>query len=159
MASHKEIENILQYQFQDARLLEEALTAADAAPSKPPNNVRKNGNKALALIGDALLRLVVVDDGIAEGATTAKCQKVCAAETSNNALYAIEMKWDFSRFIKTSSAQKGHVPRTTGASTMEALVGAVWIDSRRNFSRVHHVIHNLRIGVRFMHDNHTFESH
>lgn len=36
--------------------------------------------------------------------------------------------------------------KTIGASTIEALVGAVWLDSGRDFVTVHHVIHNLHIG-------------
>ena len=34
----------------------------------------------------------------------------------------------------------------TGASTVEALVGAVWLDSDRNIVKVHHVVHNMKIG-------------
>jgi ribonuclease-3 len=72
MSANKDLETILQYEFRDSSLLDEALVAAGAGTSKSPDNARQHGNKALALIGDALLRLVIVDDGILAGASTGK---------------------------------------------------------------------------------------
>ena len=70
MAGREEIESILQYK--DRALLDEALLASGAGPSQSRNDARRHGNKGLALIEDALLRLVIVDDGITEGASTGK---------------------------------------------------------------------------------------
>jgi ribonuclease-3 len=67
-----DIENILQYQFKDPALLEEALHANGSIPSTSLKDPRKHRNKALALIGDAILRLVVVSDGIDGGKTLRK---------------------------------------------------------------------------------------
>ena len=72
MTTREEVERILQYKFRDHTLLDEALVASGAGPSRSPNDARRHGNKGLALIGDALLRLVIVDDGIIEGASTGK---------------------------------------------------------------------------------------
>lgn len=72
MTGHGEIESILQYEFRDHALLDEALVASGARPSTSRNDARKHGNKCLALIGDTLLRLVIVDDGIIGGASTGK---------------------------------------------------------------------------------------
>ncbi|KAM0255222.1 hypothetical protein ACHAQJ_005986, partial [Trichoderma viride] len=52
-------------------------------------------------------------------------------------------------FVRLSPAQKGIMSPGTGASTTEALVGAVWIDSNRDFTTAHRVIHNLDIGTEF----------
>ncbi|KAK1243570.1 hypothetical protein MKX08_001708 [Trichoderma sp. CBMAI-0020] len=63
-----DIESILHYHFKDPALLEEALQAAAVStPSTSQQDPRKHGNKALAMIGDAVLKLVVVDDGIVGG--------------------------------------------------------------------------------------------
>lgn len=70
MPANEEIENVLQYHFRDRALLKEALVAAGVDPSNGHKNTRRNGNKALALVGDALLRLVLVDDSISGGAST-----------------------------------------------------------------------------------------
>jgi len=72
MTGRREIESILGYEFRDHALLDEALLASGAGPSKSPDDTRKHGNKGLALIGDAVLRLVIVDDGIIEGASTGR---------------------------------------------------------------------------------------
>ncbi|KAL6910983.1 hypothetical protein GGI43DRAFT_391689 [Trichoderma evansii] len=50
------------------------------------------------------------------------------------------------RFVHLPGSLKA-VGRTTGASTTEAIVAAVWLDSGRDFDTVHRVIHNLHIGV------------
>jgi ribonuclease-3 len=70
MDGKEKIQRLLQYEFRDKELLEEALTAAGQTPSPVGRNTRGHGNKALALIGDALLRLIVVDDAIRGGANT-----------------------------------------------------------------------------------------
>lgn len=75
------------------------------------------------------------------------CHEICAAETSNAALSKILSKWEMDRFVRLPGSLKGTVARTTGASTTEAIVAAVWIDSNRDFDTVHRVIHNLHIGV------------
>ncbi|KJK75830.1 hypothetical protein H634G_09194 [Metarhizium anisopliae BRIP 53293] len=151
MASNQ-IEHALQYKFKDPALLEEALVAAGAGPKKA-KTAREKGNKVLALIGDALLRLVLVDDSVVAGQAPGKCQHIISAEASNNNLQKLQQEWKLARFIKTPFKNKGNVPRTTGASTMEALVGAVWLDSGRDLRVVHHVIHNLKIGRSFIAGN------
>ena len=34
----------------------------------------------------------------------------------------------------------------TGASTVEALVGALWVDSNHDIEKVHRVVHKMKIG-------------
>lgn len=51
------------------------------------------------------------------------------------------------RFVRLPGSLKGTVARTTGASTTEAIVAAVWIDSNRDFDTVQRVIHKLHIDV------------
>lgn len=44
-----------------------------------------------------------------------------------------------------SPAQKGKVSRGTRASTVEATLGAVWLDSGKSFQEVGHVMHMMGI--------------
>ncbi|KAH7117487.1 ribonuclease III domain-containing protein [Dactylonectria macrodidyma] len=159
MVKNHPVERIIQYDFKDHALLEEALSAAGASLSVPMNDIERQGNKRLALVGDALLRLVIVDDGIVAGKTTAKCQDICVGDISNTALQKLQEKCHLTPYIQTSPAQKGTVTVTTGATTVEALVGAVWLDSCQDYACVHRVVHNLGIGHELLKDDeHSYGS-
>jgi len=70
MADLTTVEKLTKYRFRDASVAEEALTAAGVAKSSGKQDTgqrRQYGNKRLALIGDALIRLVVVDDWYPSG--------------------------------------------------------------------------------------------
>ncbi|KAH7312768.1 hypothetical protein B0I35DRAFT_437708 [Stachybotrys elegans] len=92
MADHQEIEEILQYHFEHPDLLEEAITAPGIYRREYLNYTGAHGNKSLALIGDALLRLVLVDDGVKEGLSTGSCHNICAEEVSNDTLFEVEKR-------------------------------------------------------------------
>ena len=69
MSAHEDVQDILCHSFENVSLIDEALVA-DGAHEKSRENARAHGNKGLALIGDALLRLVIVDDCIVAGYST-----------------------------------------------------------------------------------------
>ncbi|KAG7403843.1 hypothetical protein Forpe1208_v016300 [Fusarium oxysporum f. sp. rapae] len=149
---------ILQYEFRDPSILEEALLADGAEPANSATDTKKHGNKRLALSGDALLCLFLVIDSIIGGASTAESHNLCAAEASNTILHEDLKRLRLSRFTKTAPAQQGQVYRVTGASTIEALIGAVWVDSQHDYKRVHHAVHNLNIGPDLLRwEDHTFD--
>lgn len=59
------VEHLLQYRFRTAHIVEEALTAAGVAKSSDSPETKESrlhGNMRLALLGDALIRLAVVDE-------------------------------------------------------------------------------------------------
>lgn len=72
MPDLKSLQSRLQYSFNNANLLEEAMTAAGAAVSDPNTDGPVSGNKRLALIGDAVLRLSVLDEWYPNGGSTGK---------------------------------------------------------------------------------------
>lgn len=74
MSDLESLQARLHYSFKNASLLEEALTAAGAAVSNGEVNEPVSGNKRLALIGDAVLRLSVLDEWYPGGATTGKSE-------------------------------------------------------------------------------------
>lgn len=60
----------LHYSFKNAGLLEEAFLADGATESRHDVHGPKAGNKRLALIGDAVLRLSVLDEWFPGGGST-----------------------------------------------------------------------------------------
>lgn len=65
---------------------------------------------------------------------------------SNKSLEALEKWLGLDEFVMKGPAQKGQdVPRATLASTVEALIGAVWVDIEKDFDQVQSVIGNLDI--------------
>ncbi|RYO94142.1 hypothetical protein DL764_007892 [Monosporascus ibericus] len=64
----------ISYYFKNEKLLDEAFLAAGASVSNVRVEGNEQGNKGLALIGDALIRLAIVDQGYVGGARTGKEQ-------------------------------------------------------------------------------------
>ena len=62
------IDDIINYRYRSEKQRSEVILAAGASVSDVNIDGIAKGNKALALIGDALIRLVIVDQGYAEGA-------------------------------------------------------------------------------------------
>jgi len=140
-----ELQDILGYHFSNPLLLDEAtLTRGGGSVTLTPQNT--HGNKPLALVGDALLRLDVGVRAYAEGTGTDESTILLADIGSNKSLEAIAKQLDLDRFIIKNPSQKGEeASRVTLASTVEALIGAVWIDSKQDFNQVQSVIRKLGI--------------
>jgi dsRNA-specific ribonuclease len=65
----RDVEKILGYNFKNYTLLEKALESAGV----PCHGNNKNeGNKPLAQVGDALIRLITLDDCFQEGKNTVR---------------------------------------------------------------------------------------
>lgn len=63
---------------------------------------------------------------------------------TNDRLQEVAKDWNLSTWLKENPCQAGQEPRTTLASTVEALIGAVWVDCDRNLDEVHDVIKVLQ---------------
>ena len=68
MENQAALENIIKYHFASPQLLQEALTAEGASQSS--QGPAGKGNKRLALVGDTLLRVVILDGWYPYGAST-----------------------------------------------------------------------------------------
>jgi ribonuclease-3 len=77
MAKLKEAEEVIGYHFNNPTLLEEALQAAGAAASNPHTKGDREGNKRLALLGDALLSMMLLDHWYDSGKDTGKPNHTC----------------------------------------------------------------------------------
>jgi ribonuclease-3 len=72
MQGQQSIESIINYSFKKPQLLDEAFQAAGASESDKGIKGNKGGNKRLALVGDALIRLSILDRWYPHGADTGK---------------------------------------------------------------------------------------
>ncbi|KAK8125031.1 RNAse III [Apiospora kogelbergensis] len=140
----KFFEATAEYAFKDRSLPKEALLAAGASTCRKDVEGDPRGNKRLALIGDALIRLELVDHWHTTGASPDTTQKVISQKASNQNLEKIGRDAGLARYIILHPAQK-HVARTTLASAVEALVGAVWLDSSKDYATVRRVVRALNI--------------
>ncbi|KAF3310051.1 hypothetical protein TWF173_010163 [Orbilia oligospora] len=134
MTNHASVQKIIGYNFKDIHLLTEALEAAGRAVDHETGSV--DGNKRLALVGDAVLRLILVDEWYSSKGSRGGADKTLKEFASNRRLQECAEKINIVFYILPNparAAQKERVPKKTSASTIEALVGAVWLDSDRNF--------------------------
>merc|ERR1712098_944827 len=67
------IQDLLGDQFRHSKLLDEALCAAGTSTSEGDAEGDRPGNKRLAFVGDALIRLDVANEWYASGASTGAC--------------------------------------------------------------------------------------
>jgi ribonuclease-3 len=70
MSYYESLQHQLHYTFHDTRLLEEAFIADGAVKSRNDLDTPPSGNKRLALIGDAVLRLSVLEEWFPGGGNT-----------------------------------------------------------------------------------------
>ncbi|KFY88245.1 hypothetical protein V498_06870 [Pseudogymnoascus sp. VKM F-4517 (FW-2822)] len=95
------------------------------------SELHKGGNKRLALVGDALIRLAILDGWFPSGASTKEGSNLVSNLASNNALKDVVERDNLVKFVVKNPCQKGKPQRTTLASTTEAIVGAVCLHSQR----------------------------
>ncbi|GAB1317181.1 Ribonuclease 3 [Madurella fahalii] len=145
MPGYANLQDILNYRFSTPNLLDEA-TIADNVPSDSQHiNAGVQGNKALALIGDALIRLdVAVKSRVAESGT-GRATEVLSEIGSNRSLERVGRRLGLDKFVVQTPSKDGHVSLLGLATTVEALIGAVWIDSGYDFSQAQRVIQALDI--------------
>ncbi|KAF7909985.1 uncharacterized protein EAF01_003703 [Botrytis porri] len=137
------VENELKYNFKENRLLEEALVTSGVVSEKN-SIVERQGNRRLALIGDALIRLELVHNRYLEGATLETSQRCVSKNASNRNLGTIGQHNGLVDQMVLPASQ--HEPALyTVATTVEALIGAIWLDSEQDFDVAGRAIRALHI--------------
>lgn len=66
------LEDAIGYHFKNSRLKDEAILAAGASIANPSVDGDPRGNKRLALVGDAVLQLVILQRWYKSGADTGR---------------------------------------------------------------------------------------
>merc|ERR1711900_12361 len=80
------IQDLLGDHFRHSKLLDEALCAAGTSTSEGDAEGDRPGNKRLAFVGDALIRLDVANEWYASGASTAEAHARVQEFGTNHAL-------------------------------------------------------------------------
>ncbi|KAK6527409.1 hypothetical protein TWF694_004398 [Orbilia ellipsospora] len=146
MVNQVKIQSLMEYKFNNDSLLTEALEAAGRA-NYTETISGMDGNKRLALLGDALLQLVYLDRWYPSGRDREYASDELQKFTCNKNLQKCAEELTITSEILPNAAQQPleRVPKTTAASTMEALLGAVWLDSNKDFEQVKKAAVNLEI--------------
>ncbi|KAJ6146214.1 hypothetical protein N7497_008196 [Penicillium chrysogenum] len=122
-----ELESLIGYQFHDRSLLEEALE--EAGP-------QTEGNERLALLGDKVLSLMLLHRWYMEGNTTEQGTNLLQIYAGNKHLISRARALDFPKFVIQRLDIKRSVPDHTLATTVKAILGAVWLDSEESIRNV-----------------------
>ncbi|KAF3171125.1 hypothetical protein TWF788_010011 [Orbilia oligospora] len=136
----QKIQNVIGYVFKSNTLVEEALESTGHARLV---SGKGDGHRRLALLGDKVLGLVQIDQWYGtqqtrDNVTNRRLQE-CADQLgiTSEILVAPEQAY--------LHLQGGQIGRVTSASAVEALLGAVWLDSNRDFEQVKKVVCKLGI--------------
>lgn len=75
--------------------------------------------------------------------------RILQKHTCNSNLSSQGLKSNLDGFIEKHPAQKGHITEGVRASTVEAILGAVWVDSDMDMRAVDRVRKNLGVDPEF----------
>ncbi|KAJ5981185.1 hypothetical protein N7522_013606, partial [Penicillium canescens] len=124
----------LRYEFHDKSLLEFAGAT-----------IASGGNKRLALIGDAALRLVLYEFGYEDEASIRDMTNAQNTLATNENLARIRFSVGMDAYIQLNPSAQGVVPGRLMATTIEAIIGAVYLDRNRNTMDIRLLVIHLRI--------------
>ncbi|KAL4899911.1 hypothetical protein BDW74DRAFT_162681 [Aspergillus multicolor] len=130
-------ETIISYQFTDRLQARHALQLADSA--------HPDGNKHLALLGDAVIKLVLIQEGLRRQATRGQINEVLSLKSSNADLAQQGFAKGLSACVYNNQSQGNTVHQGPMASTVEAIVGAVYVDSGERITTVKVVMNTLGV--------------
>ncbi|KAG4442918.1 hypothetical protein IFR05_001622 [Cadophora sp. M221] len=136
-AREHELQLKLGHVFADPTILLEALQAAGNGVSRIGERKIEDGNKRLAMLGDSVLSLAFLRDWFKEDESRKSGDATLAAVSGNSNLDQCGRACGLSEYInKHKSFANGVVPHRTMSDTVEALIGAVFLDSEESFAAV-----------------------
>ncbi len=137
-------QKLISYQFKDARLLTQALTHKSYAFENNKGADVNSYNERLEFLGDAVLDLAISEILMKEtGATEGELSRRRAALVNERTLAAVARKLGLAEFIilgKGEASSQGANKESILASTLEAVVGAVFIDG--GFTEARSILEN-----------------
>ncbi|TVY55577.1 Ribonuclease 3 [Lachnellula cervina] len=135
------LEGILAYSFEDPNISWLALQAAGSGIGGP------DGNKTLAMIGDAIMKFILVVDlakrGLSRGAIDSTTQLI----VSNNNVAQVCNDTGITQCINGNPSQLGVQSPKTRAATVEAILAAVFQDSGNDIDEVRRVMNILGLNA------------
>ncbi|PVH77294.1 ribonuclease III [Cadophora sp. DSE1049] len=132
-----DLEQKLGHVFADRTILLEALQAAGNGVHQLGERKIEDGNKRLAMVGDSILQLAVLMDWFEEGESRQSGHYTLVSIASNRNLNDCGQANGLSNFInKGRQFANGEIPPRTMSATVEALIGAVFMDSGESLEAV-----------------------
>ncbi|KAH8727339.1 ribonuclease III domain-containing protein [Phaeosphaeriaceae sp. PMI808] len=139
------VKSILKYQFLNRDLLSEALLAAGASTSSKDIHGDVQGNKRLALLGDSVLREAVLEPWYSTNESTEEGSNKVKNLCRNRKLSQVAQESGLVNYVVKNPCQQGDVPQETAASTVEAVVGAVYLDCGNDMPTIKRVLEALNL--------------
>ncbi|KAG8532328.1 uncharacterized protein KY384_003969 [Bacidia gigantensis] len=121
--------------FQDPDILWEALHAPGAVSRDIGGRNLADGNKRLALVGDAFMKAALLTRWYLSNAARGIGNNMVSTTLSNNNLASVGNSLGLDAFIVKHPGQFGPLGNGTISDTIEAIIGAVWEDSK-DFDKV-----------------------
>ncbi|KAL3444158.1 ribonuclease III domain-containing protein [Aspergillus insuetus] len=118
--------------FENEDLIVEALRAAGYLGSA--------GNKELALIGDTILRLYIQTEGRARGMNRGSIEAMIQRLACNGNLTNRGFELGIDAYIQNNPSQSNTISPGLMATTVEAIIGAVFLDKNRELAAVELII-------------------
>ncbi|PLN81001.1 RNAse III [Aspergillus taichungensis] len=130
-------ERIISYQFSNTLALREALQL--------PESFHRMSNKGLALLGDAIITVILVKEGLRRGAPRGQINDVLSRRSANDYLAQQGFSHGLAECVFANQSQRGTIHPRPMADTVEAIVGAVFNDSGEQMTTVKRVMETLGI--------------
>ncbi|GAB1734926.1 hypothetical protein NU219Hw_g5t1 [Hortaea werneckii] len=122
------IQDLAGYRFKDENILLDALDTTGL-------RVRQS-NPRLALLGDAILKFVILDDWFPTGTPKGAGNHHVSSIGSNANLAAAARLHGIEACVLTHPGHRGPVSQATLSTTIEAIIGAVYLDSEKDMDAV-----------------------
>lgn len=136
-SSVPQLESITGHRFADIALLERAIThrswAYENMPGSTDVEIHKAENESLEFVGDSVLGLVIAESlynshlGASEGDLTLMKHRL----VSTASLATIAIRLDLGKYIRIGRGEEqtgGRKKQTVLANTLEAVIGAIFLD-------------------------------
>ncbi|KAJ5605850.1 hypothetical protein N7510_008631 [Penicillium lagena] len=134
----KALESILGYIFKSKSLLDKSMESGGATEDQ-------RDNRDLAHVGDAAIRLSFYLDGYNRNGARGTTSVFHDMNASNANLALIGRSRGLDEYIHVNRSQQGQVFNKVMATAVEAIIGAVFIDSDHNIAVVQIVLVTLGI--------------
>ena len=151
------VQSVIGYTFADPYLVREAVSAAGSIVAAGPRRF-PNGNKRLALLGDTILQFALAEDwydgteprGKRDHSNTVPaydshlsetCDRIRKSVAGNQNLHSVGLANNLGGFVNLACGGSTVAPATM-AATVQAIIGAVYLDSN-NMDSVKAVLRTL----------------
>ncbi|KAK2781983.1 hypothetical protein FQN53_000233 [Emmonsiellopsis sp. PD_33] len=123
-----EVEKAFNYVFNDPSSVHKALQL--------PGSQLGGDNRALAQLGDFVLRLSLAEEGYVKGKSRAHVDSILQQLATIGKAAEIGFLYSLDRVIYKNPSQLGAISPKSMAATVHALVGAIYLDSGKDINRV-----------------------